>query len=230
MCNVSGVVFGATNLFEKEINGKRVLEVGSLDVNGSLQKVIKQYRPSEYVGVDIQMGPGVDKICDIQDLVTVFGEESFDLVVCTEVLEHVRDWRGAINNLKGVCKAGGVILVTTRSKGHRYHGYPADFWRYELSDMKKIFSDCEILKLEKDLQEPGVFMKVKRPGNLKQKNLGRIRLYSIVVNQRVKDLKPADFRSLYFLKIKLKSKLKGFITSKPGLRKFFEICASLSQP
>lgn len=230
MCNVSGIIFGATNILAKEVKGKRVLEVGSLDVNGSLQTVIKRYQPAEYIGVDLESGPGVDLVCDIYDLVSKFGKESFDLVVCTEVLEHVRDWRTAISNLKGACREGGLILVTTRSRGHRYHGYPADFWRYELEDMRRIFADGEILKLERDPQEFGVFVKVKKTRGFKENNLGRISLYSIVANQRVKNLNPADFRSLYFLKIRLKSKLKKFITSKPNLRKIFEICSSLSQP
>ena len=53
MCNTSGIVFGVTHLSPEEIKGKRVIEVGSLDVNGSLQKVIKSWKPAKFIGVDI---------------------------------------------------------------------------------------------------------------------------------------------------------------------------------
>ena len=42
-------------------------------------------------------------------LLDYFGHESFDVVICTETLEHIMDWRSAINNMKGVLKRGGYI-------------------------------------------------------------------------------------------------------------------------
>lgn len=97
----------------------------------------------------------MDVVCEAERLVERFGTEAFDAVITTELIEHVRDWRLVVSNLKNVCRPGGIIIVTTRSKGYGYHAAPYDFWRYELSDMENIFSDCEILLLEKDLEEPG---------------------------------------------------------------------------
>lgn len=208
MCNVSCILFGGIHLKEEEIKGKRIIEVGSSDVNGSLRPLLESYKPKEYVGVDIINGPGVDIVCNAEEIVNKFGKERFDVVVSTELLEHVRDWRGVISNIKNICKPSGIILITTRSYGFGYHAYPYDFWRYEVEDMKIIFSDCEILVLEKDPQAPGVFIKVRKLNKFVEKNLSNYKLYSIVVNKTLKEITNKDFKNLYFIRLILKRKIK----------------------
>jgi SAM-dependent methyltransferase len=180
MCHSSCVAFGLRVLSRKDIATKRVIEVGSRDVNGSLRPVIEALGPGEYVGVDVVDGMGVDLVCDCGDLVERFGAETFDVVVSTEVLEHVRDWRGVVSNLKRVCRPGGFLVLTTRSRGFPYHGWPIDFWRYELDDFQQIFGDLEILELEPDRQFPGVFLKARKPPEFREKDLSAHRLYSVV--------------------------------------------------
>lgn len=157
MCNNACIEFGKKYLVEQWVIGKTVIEVGSLNVNGSLRSHIESLKPSKYTGVDIREGNGVDEICKIEDVLDKFGKESFDVVISTELLEHIFDWKKAINNLKSICKRGGFILITTRSYGFEKHGWPHDHWRYELYDMRYIFSDSQILRLEKD-NEFGVLM------------------------------------------------------------------------
>ena len=50
-------------------------------------------------------------------LVDYFGPESFDVVVSTEVVEHVLDWRLVINNMKVVLKRGGLFYLIKCLKG-----------------------------------------------------------------------------------------------------------------
>jgi predicted SAM-dependent methyltransferase len=117
----------------REFNGKIVLEVGSKFVNGSVRPLIERFcNPKEYIGVDLEPGKYVDLVLPAEGLTNCFGPESFDVVISTEVLEHVYDWRVVINNMKVVLKRGGYIYLTTRSYGFPYHAYPYDFWRYEL--------------------------------------------------------------------------------------------------
>ena len=211
MCNISGILFGGINLKKEEIEGKRVIEVGSLDVNGSLRPLMESYNPKEYVGVDIVKGPSVDRICKVENLVEEVGQNSFDVVISTELLEHVKDWKKAISSIKNVCKEGGIILITTRSMGFPYHAYPYDFWRFEVSDMKNIFKDCEILVLEKDPSAPGVFIKVRKTEKFNEIDLSDYALYSIIFNKKTKNIEETDFRRFNFKYIGFKYKLKNFV-------------------
>ena len=188
--HVSAILFGVNNLSQSEVQGKRVLDVGSYDWNGNYYGFMQHLSPSEFIGVDMQAGPGVDVVCCAEDVVEKFGRESFDIVVSSELMEHTRNWREVISNIKNVCKPDGIILITTRSKGFGLHGYPHDYWRYELDDMEQIFSDCEILKLEKDPKMPGVFIKVKRPNNFVENDLAEVELYSMIQGKRIKNLDP----------------------------------------
>jgi SAM-dependent methyltransferase len=178
MCNPAVIRFGSSFFSAEEVSNKRVLEVGSRDINGSLRSVVEKLLPFSYWGVDVAEGPGVDEICDVHDLVTRFGKDSFDVVICTEVLEHVYDWRSAISNLKNVVKPGGVLFVSTRSKGFPEHDFPADFWRYELRDMRRIFRDMRMAMLKSDPFDPGVVLKALKPASFSECSLRNQKLLS----------------------------------------------------
>lgn len=205
--NTAIILFAALNLKPEDIKGKRVIEVGSYNVNGSLRPLVTALGPSEYVGVDIMEGPGVDIICDAADLPNRFIPGSFDLVISTEMIEHVKDWRMIIHNLKNLCRAGGSILITTRSRGFFYHGYPDDYWRYEIDDMQYIFQDFVISIIEKDPQF-GVMMKATRPREYSEMDLQDYRLYSIIAGQRIRDPDDIHFAFLRTAKIAVKEKVR----------------------
>jgi SAM-dependent methyltransferase len=172
-----------------DVSGKTVLEVGALDVNGSVRTVIEPLGPTSYVGVDIQAGPGVDALCDVAALSARYGENAFDIVVSTELAEHVRDWRSAFVNMKRVLRPGGTILITTRSRGFPIHGYPWDYWRYEREDMEQIFADFEIQAIETDPEAPGVFVLAKKPLDpVPVAFLDDIELFSVVSGRRTYDV------------------------------------------
>lgn len=185
MCHNSCILFGTKNLSEYEIKGKRVIEVGSQNVNGSLRHHIENLGCSEYIGVDIQKGVGVDIVCNAEDIVDIFGKESFDIVISTELLEHVENWKKVVGNIKNICKRGGTILLTTRSYGFPHHEYPYDHWRYEIEDIKNIFSDCTIEILEKDSEMPGVFTKIRKEYNFVERDLSEYELFEINTNRRI---------------------------------------------
>jgi glycosyltransferase involved in cell wall biosynthesis/SAM-dependent methyltransferase len=199
LCTPACINFGSVHLKEKEIAGKAVLEVGAFDVNGSLRSVVDGFSPAKYVGTDITEGPGVDLVCDAYDLLDQFGCEAFDVLICTEMLEHVRDWKRVISNFKKVLKPEGIILVTTRSKGFGYHSYPDDFWRYEIEDVIAMFPDFKIEALESDPEDPGIFFKVRKPADFKEADLSNYALFSMIKGKRVitvSDEEVAEFNTM----------------------------------
>jgi SAM-dependent methyltransferase len=193
MCNANGILFAALNLKVDEIKNKRILEVGSMNVNGSVRSLLESYGPKQYVGVDVAAGPGVDIVCNAAKLLDMFPKSSFDVVVSTEMLEHVLNWQSVISNLKAMAVPGGLICISTRSMGFPYHGYPFDFWRYEVEDIKNIFSDCVVEKIEKDPQK-GVFAKIRKPPVFKEIALQQYPLYSIVSNTRISHIEKDQLR------------------------------------
>lgn len=98
----------------------RVLDLGGRDINGSIRGLL----PNAYwTGLDITPGPGVDLVHDAT-LPWPDGWDRFDLVVCTEVLEHVQGWRALLRTAAQALEPGGpeLLFVTCASTGRRPHG------------------------------------------------------------------------------------------------------------
>jgi SAM-dependent methyltransferase len=167
--------FGKNNL-TYWVGWERVLEVGSRNVNGSLRDYIEP-RCDEYIGIDMEAGKGVDIVMPAEDLTKRFGAE-FDIVVCTEMLEHAEDWRTAINQMKSVLSPDGLILITTRGPGFPYHEYPGDHWRYTVNNMREIFRDfkIDVCVPDPDPNSPGVFLIATKPGDWEPCDLSGIEL------------------------------------------------------
>lgn len=176
----SVIKFFCDNVNLHDIVDKSVLDVGSYNVNGSLKDIIvTTMSPKDYIGTDISFGPNVDRIIPAESLIDCFGEKIFDVVICTEMLEHCEKWKEAIFNLKGVLKENGLLILTTRSKGFPLHNHPSDYWRFEMDDMRKIFNDMKDVLILSDFQDPGVFVYAKKPINFISNDLSNIEIYKI---------------------------------------------------
>jgi len=189
MCNESCVLFVAKHLAEPMVRGRTVLEVGSGGFG--VRPLIASWHPSRYIGVDLKPGPGVDLVIGAENLSSVFEPNLFDVVLSTEMVEHVRDWRRVLNEMKTVTKPGGTIILTTRSFGYPFHAAPNDFWRYEVEDMIGIFSDLDHVAVEADPQEPGVFVSAVKPhAEYTPRDLSNFQLYSMVYGRRTQAIPP----------------------------------------
>ena len=174
--------FGHDTLTPAMIKGKRVLEVGSYNVNGSLRSHVQSMHPLQYLGIDLQHGPGVDAEMDFcamtkQQVIDLWPDR-FDLIISTEMLEHAEHWRVAINNMKAVLKPGGWLLLTTRGVGFPRHGYPSDYWRFDCKDMQSIFADYKLRTIA-DPQVPGVFVLAQKLTDDIAVDLSKIEVYSM---------------------------------------------------
>jgi len=180
MCYPGIIEWVANNVSAEEIKGKRVLEIGSCDVNGTVRPTIMAYGPSEYVGIDLHGGPMVDKVLPAEKILECYAPETFDMVICVETLEHVVDWRLVVNNMKAVLKPNGIIIITTPAIGFGFHPYPYDCWRFTAEDYANIFADLEILVLKPE----GVFLKARKLANATPRNLEDISIYSMTLQKR----------------------------------------------
>jgi SAM-dependent methyltransferase len=145
----------------EQIKGKRILEVGSLNINGSPRSIILKHQPECYRGIDLQKGEGVDIVLDAKDLPMCY-DDFFDVVICLEMLEHAHDWQSAVHGMKIALKHDGMIILTTRSPDYPKHNEP-DYWRFTMEDMAVVFSDFIGVSVEPDPQVSGVFVCAWKP-------------------------------------------------------------------
>ena len=96
---------------------RRVLEIGSLDINGAVRDL---FVDCDYTGIDVAPGPGVDLVCQGQDFSDP--DASFDSVICCEVMEHNPHWKETFLNMARLCKPGGLVLMTCATTGRQEHG------------------------------------------------------------------------------------------------------------
>lgn len=137
----------------------KVLEFGSLDINGSVRSILEPLS-DVYIGVDMQEGPGVDVV---QSAVFYEAQIQFDVVVCCEVFEHTPDWREIISNAHKSLVDGGLFIATMAGEGRSPHSaidqnpirdweYYANVGAWELNRKLKMFSKHEIDYLANDLR------------------------------------------------------------------------------
>tara|TARA_B100001093_G_scaffold457369_1_gene469019 strand:- start:100 stop:687 length:588 start_codon:yes stop_codon:yes gene_type:complete len=73
--------------------------------------------------------------------------ESFDIVYCWNVLEHVNNPFSAADNLVRILKKGGIIVLNTPFSWN-YHEIPIDYWRFTHSGLRYLLTksgDTEII-------------------------------------------------------------------------------------
>lgn len=164
MCHTSVIGWASATLQPEHVTGIDVIEVGSYDVNGSVRRGIEALNPASYLGVDIEAGPSVDLVADVLDLPAMF-PAGFGLVITTEMLEHVEDWRATMIALSQLVKRGGTLALSTRSPGFPYHPYPVDNWRYPVDTMHDILTSLglEVDTCIPDPDVPGVFALAHKP-------------------------------------------------------------------
>ena len=113
--------------------GFRVLDVGC----GT-----QPYRPlfaaaREYTGID-----AADASADIRAPVEELPvpDASYDIVLCTQVLEHAERPADAVRELRRVVAPGGRVLASTHGV-HVYHPNPVDLHRWTHAGLERLFGD-----------------------------------------------------------------------------------------
>ena len=136
-----------------------ILEVGSKDY-GSTASFRDFYPGSEYVGLDMSEGKGVDLVLDLTRSIGPLKEGHFGLAICCSVLEHVeKPWIFA-QNLTRVVRRGGQIYMSVPWVW-RYHAYPDDYFRFSHRGVKSLFEEFTWKSLAFSTNVQGEFVDIK---------------------------------------------------------------------
>lgn len=101
-----------------DLGGNRIRKRGRFDIEQCDLRVV-------YVNLSTAKQPDVQA-----DAARVpFRGECFDVVICSELLEHVQDPRAVLREVFRVLRTGGRLLITVPFL-YRIHGDPHDFGRY----------------------------------------------------------------------------------------------------
>lgn len=104
------------------------------------------------VALDIQPRRGVQIVADAQAL--GLARETFDVVLCTEVLEHLPEPQRAIDEMYRVLKPGGTLLLTTRFL-FPIHDAPHDYFRFTKYGLRHLLRAFEIKELREETTTVG---------------------------------------------------------------------------
>lgn len=121
---------------------RRVLDVGSLDINGNNRFL---FEGGTYTGIDVGSGPNVDVVAVAHE----FDAPPFDVVVSTECFEHDMHYAKSIQNIVRLLAPGGLFLFTCATTGRREHGTT----RTNKSDCPLLTTDYYKNLTEQDIRE-----------------------------------------------------------------------------
>jgi SAM-dependent methyltransferase len=146
---------------------KRVLDMGSLDICGTMRnyKFLWPNKPEwkeligceEYIGIDLMSGPSVDIIMNSHNL--QFSDNSFDMVLSLNCLEHDTDMAKTISEGARVMKPGGTFLISCPNEKSLDH--------HELGGgSQDIYNKIHREELEKMLFDSGLTIKCLLTNNI----------------------------------------------------------------
>jgi SAM-dependent methyltransferase len=101
-------------------------------------------RARTYLGTDVVPGPLVDRVCPVESLDV--DSSSIDLVLCAQVLEHVRDPAAGLREIGRVLRPGGFAFVTTHGT-YPFHPHPTDYWRWTPQGFDVLIESADALSL-----------------------------------------------------------------------------------
>jgi SAM-dependent methyltransferase len=115
-----------------------VLDVGSLNVNGTLKPLIEK-RGWWYTGLDIVAGENVDVVAS-EPFDYPLADNAFDVVMSGSTMEHVTAiWRW-LPELVRVLRPGGLLAIHTHWQFPE-HRHPVDCWRVMPDGMRYLFDE-----------------------------------------------------------------------------------------
>jgi hypothetical protein len=117
---------------EHNIENKKILDVGSYDVNGTMKPIFEK---GQYIGLDMEEGPNVDIVGVSHEI--PFEKDEFDIIISSSCFEHDDMFWISFQEMCRVLKPGGYMYIQAPSNGP-YHGWPGDNWRFYIDSWKAL--------------------------------------------------------------------------------------------
>jgi broad specificity phosphatase PhoE/trans-aconitate methyltransferase len=112
------------------VAGKKVLDIGCAE--GRVCNIASGHGAKEVHGIDsskskIHIAQAMNPNCffDVADIFGYEKEDKFDVVLCLEFLQHVRDYRRCINIICNLVKEGGHLIISVPNRSLGYQHRPA---------------------------------------------------------------------------------------------------------
>ncbi len=104
------------------------------------------------VGLDLHHAPGIDVVGDARAL--PIRDNVFEVLLCTEMLEHVTEPQTAIDEMYRVLEPGGLLVLTTRFL-LPIHDAPHDYFRFTKYGLRHLLKRFEIVELQEETDSVG---------------------------------------------------------------------------
>lgn len=109
------------------------------------------FDPCEYKSIDLGIG---DSDWDYRNLDYIapldampIGDATFDAVLCTQVLDHLKNPQECVKEMNRVLKPGGYLFLTV-PMSQEEHQVPYDFFRYTSYGLRHICSEAGFKEME----------------------------------------------------------------------------------
>ena len=129
-----------------------ILQIGSKEaiVDRSERRWRELFPADDFLGVDIEAGPNVDRVADIcaefAELDARLGGQRFGFIICQHVLEHVRKPWVAAGNIQRLLKPGGHCYIGVPWV-QAFHGFPSDYWRFSFPALLELFDELAFVDM-----------------------------------------------------------------------------------
>lgn len=121
-----------------------ILDIGPQDYND----VEIYFTKAKIETLDIKKSDKVDYIANIEENnANLIADSRYDIVICTEVLEHTRNPFLAVKEIYRILKKGGILLLSVPFN-FRIHGPLPDCWRFTEHGLRELLADFELIELK----------------------------------------------------------------------------------
>ena len=103
--------------------------------------------------LDINPQSGCTYIGEVCRLNKQIADGSYDVVVCTEVLEHTLQPFDAVQEIWRILRPGGILAISVPFN-FRIHGPLPDCWRFTVHGLRELLAAFEVLEISA-LETPG---------------------------------------------------------------------------